>query len=624
MALDVYAQPATTAELPIGIEQLKKAQRTLQAYKQGKSVIEQRIIENQEWYRVRHWDCLKRAESQIQPSSAWLFNALANKHADMMDNFPAPNVLPREEGDKDEADTLTSIIPVILDQDNFEETYDMAGWYKLIAGSVCYGIMWDKTKLNGLGDVSVKVIDLLNLFWEPGITDLQKSRNLFHIELRDNDELIESYPELEGKLGSNNGVVNKFRADENVNTSDKTAVIDWYYKKKNANGKNVLHFVKFVNDVVLVSTENTPETVDKGLYDDGEYPFVIDTLFPIMGSLTGFGYIDIAKSPQEYIDRLGAAIEKNALANATPRYFVRKDGAVNENEFSDWTKPFVHFGGSLNDSSISPIAFNTLSDSFLNVQSMKIDELKEVTGNRDISTGGTTSGVTAASAIAAMQEAGGKLSRDDNKSNYRAFRQIVIKIIERIRQFYTLPRYFRILGEQGAAKFIRYSNQHLVAQQQGIEFGVELGARVPMFDVSVSAQKQSPYSKMAQNELALQFYGAGFFNPQMTDQALACLDMMDFDRKDFVMQKIAQNGGMYQQMLMMQQQMLALAQALDEAKGTNIAEQIAASINGTPAPAFAEGGVEPNAEALGGEMSSGESSTTKKARQRTAESTSPV
>ena len=51
------------------------------------------------------------------------------------------------------------------------------------------------------------------------------------------------------------------------------------------------------------------------------------------------------------------------------------------------------------------------------------------------------------------------------------------------------------------------------------------------FDVEITAQKQSPYTKMAQNELALQFYSAGFFNPQMADQALACLDMMDFPRK---------------------------------------------------------------------------------------------
>jgi hypothetical protein len=152
-----------------------------------------------------------------------------------------------------------------------------------------------------------------------------------------------------------------------------------------------------------------------------------------------------------------------------------------------------------------------------------------------------------------------------------------------------------------------------------------MGMRLPLFDIEITAQKQSPYSKMSQNELALQFYQAGFFNPQMADQALACLDMMDFDRKQFIMQKIAQNGGMYQQMLMMQQQMLMMAQALDQVKGTNMAEQIAAGITGGAATAPIMGGQTPNLEeneVVGGVDQ--ESPYTKKARQRVAESTSPT
>ena len=134
---------------------------------------------------------------------------------------------------------------------------------------------------------------------------------------------------------------------------------------------------------------------------------------------------------------------------------------------------------------------------------------------------------------------------------------------------------------------------------------------------------------MSQNELALQFYQAGFFNPQMADQALACLDMMDFDRKQFIMQKIAQNGGMYQQMLQMQQQMLMLAQMVDQSRGTNLAEQIAAGITGGPMPMAVDGGQAPGeqveqTEALGGEDGPKEASNTKKARQRVAESTDPT
>ena len=586
----------------IGVEQIREANNTLQKYKQGKANLEQRIIDNEQWYKLRHWECMRDKKQQVQPTSAWLFNSLANKHADAMDNFPSPNILPREEGDKGEAEMLSSIIPVILEQNDFEETYDNVQDYRLKSGTGVYGIFWDNEKMNGLGDISILKADLINLFWEPGITDIQRSRHLFHVELADNDLLEQEYPQLRGKLSSSSIDLSKYVYDDTVDTSTKSAVVDWYYKKRQ-NGRNVLHYCKYVNDVVLFATENDPEMAERGWYDHGQYPFVFDPLFSMEGTPCGFGYIDVGKDTQAYIDRANQAIMQNMLANAKPRHFIRSDGSVNEAEYADTTKDFIHVDGSLGQDSILPVQGKPLNNVYIEVLHDKIDELKETTGNRDISTGGTTSGVTAASAIAAMQEAGSKLSRDNNKASYRAFRKVVLMVIELIRQFYDLPRCFRIIGENGTARFVEYSNANLQPQMQGIEMGVDMGYRLPLFDVEITAQKASPYSKMSQNELALQFFGAGFFNPQMSDQALACLEMMDFDRKQGIMKRIAQNGMMYKAAMMMMQQQMAPGVA----GGTEDS---------------AEETVE-KTEALGGD-GGGEAANTKKARQRVADSTSPT
>lgn len=487
-----------------------------------------------------------------------------------------------------------------------------------------YGIFWDKSKLNGLGDIAIKKVDLINLFWESGITDIQRSRNLFHVELADNDVLLQAYPQLQGKLGSATLDISKYVYDDTVDTSNKSVVVDWYYKR-NQNGRSVLHYCKYVNDEVLFATENVPEFADKGLYDHGEYPFVFDVLFPVEGTPTGFGYIDVGKDAQSYIDRGNQAIMQNMLANAKPRHFIRNDGSVNEEEYADMRKDFVHVDGNLGQDSILPIQGKPLNSIYVQIVNNKIDELKETTGNRDISTGGTSSGVTAASAIAAMQEAGSKLSRDNNRASYRAFRKMCLMVIELIRQFYDLPRCFRIMGENGVARYVQYSNQGIQPQMQGMDFGMDMGTRLPLFDIEVTAQKQSPYSKMSQNELALQFFNAGFFNPQISDQALACLDMMDFSRKEFIMQKIAQNGTMYQQLLMMQQQMMQLGAMVDQAHGTN--EVVNGLMNqfGMQIPQMTSGNGEIRAEdmeTLGGE-GVGESNVTKKERQRVADATSP-
>lgn len=603
-------------EQPIGREAVHKATQILQKYKEGKANLERRIIDNEQWYKLRHWESMRKSSTNdVEPTSAWLFNCIANKHADAMDNFPSPNVLPREEGDKAEAEMLTSILPVILDQNDFEKTYDEVWNYKLKSGTGVYGVFWDSSKLNGLGDISIQKVDLINLFWESGITDIQKSRNLFHVELCDNDLLISRYPQLQGKLGKSTIDIAKYVYDDSVDTSEKSVVVDWYYKKMNSHGKQVLHYCKYVNDEVLFATENDPNFAERGFYDHGRYPFEFDPLFRVEGTPAGFGYIDVGKSAQEFIDRGNQAIMQNMLSNARPRHFIRNDGSVNEKEYADMTKDFIHVDGNLGQDSIIPVQGKPLNDIYVSVINNKIDELKETTGNRDVSTGGPTSGVTAGSAIAALQEAGSKLSRDSNKASYRVFRQICLLCIELIRQFYDLPRCFRIMGQNGVARFVQYSNQGIVPQAQGIDFGMDMGMRIPLFDIEVTAQKQSPYSKMSQNELALQFYSAGFFNPAMADQALVCLDMMDFDRKEFIMQKISQNGGMLHQMMM-------LAQMVDANGGrgeitAGLAQQFGVSVPGVTDTNVSD------KEALGGNEK-GESKNTKQARQRVADSTSPT
>ncbi len=577
----------------IGRKEVQEANKTLNEYKAAKQDLESRILENEKWYKLRHWQDKKAKD--VDPTSAWLFNCIENKHADAMDNYPIPTVLPREQMDKMEAETLSSILPVIFDQNDFEATYSSVQKYKLKFGTGAYGIFWDSSLLNGLGDIAIKKIDLINLYWEAGVTDIQKSRNVFHIELYDNDILEQTYPQLLGKLGTSTIDVSKYAYDEKIDTSKKSAVVDWYYKKM-VNGRKVLHYVKYVNDEVVYASENDPNFAERGWYDHGKYPFEIDTLFEVEGSIAGLGYIDVSKSAQEFIDKGNHAIMQNMLANSRPRFLYSESSAINLDEYADTTKDFVRVAGAMSSDSIIPIQGKPLNDIYVSVVLNKVEELKEVTGNRDVSTGGTTGGVTAASAIAAQMEAGSKLSRNSNKAAYRVYRRVCLQVIELIRQFYDNTRKFRIIGQDGMVKFVEYSNANIKPMAQGMDFGVDMGYRLPLFDIEVAAQKQSPYSKLSQNELALQFYQAGFFNPQLAEQALMCLSMMDFDRKSFVEDKIRQNSMMYQ-MMMMQGAMM-----------------------GAPAP-----GGRPNVsenEVVGGENA--EPSNVKKAKERVAESTSPV
>ena len=524
----------------IGTEEVRRAADILRRYHAGKRQLEQRIIDNEQFWKLRHWQQMEKTgqggnPADPQPTSGWLVNCILSKHADAMDCYPEPTVLPREPGDREEAGKLTRILPVILKKNGFKRTYSSAWWYKLKSGCAVSGVFWDAGKLNGLGDISIRRMDLLNLFWEPGVTDIQDSPHFFSTELQDREALEERYPQAKGKADRGGWTLSRYLYDDAVDTSGKVLVVDWYYHTRE-NGRRVLQYCKFVGDTVLYATENDPDMRDRGWYDHGRYPFVFDVLFPEEGTPTGYGYVDLCKSPQKQIDLMNQAILKNTLASATPRFFVRSDGAVNENEYADWTRPFVHTNGNLGSDSIAPIQTAGLDSVYVAILQSKIAEMKETAGNRDVANGGTAGGVTAATAIAALQEAGGKLSRNMIDDGYEAFSDVVTLCIELIRQFYSLPRQFRLLGVMGQEEFVSYDSRGL--QPQAVDDGVVSGYRVPEFDLEVSAQDENPYKTMEYNQLALQLFQMGFFRADMADQALRCLELMDFKNKDRLMSSI--------------------------------------------------------------------------------------
>ena len=574
------APPEATATVaPIGSEQLKELTLILQKYKKGKAQTEQRIVASENWWKLRNTTEEQKTtnigkDGGFKSVSGWLHNVIVSKHADAMEAYPEPNILPREEGDRGEARKLSAIVPCVLEQNKFESSYDDAMWQKMKTGTGAYKVVWDKNKLNGLGDISIECVNLLNLYWEPGKTDIQKSRYFFHTELCDKDLLEQRYPEqLKGGLKSNTFISTKFLYDDSVDTENKVTVIDVYYHKY-IEGRNTLQYIKYVNDVVLYATENdTQPVIDQttgaavglpmaitGLYDHGKYPYVFDPLFPIEGSPCGYGYVDVCRNPQTEIDLFKTSFVKNVQVGAIPRYFRRKGaGGVNIEQFLDLSNAIVDVEGNIDENTLRRVEHVSLDGNYINILNGTIQELRETSGNTETSTGNISSGVTAASAIAALQEASGKGSRDSTQGAYRAFSEIVEIVIELIRQFYNMPRQFRILGQYGAEQYISYTNEGIKMQSQGNDFGQDMGNRLSIFDIKVSAQKKNAYTKVTQNELSLQFFDKGFFNPQMAEQALICLELMDFDGKDAVMQKVAKNATMFKKLLQYMQMAMEFA-----------------------------------------------------------------
>lgn len=543
-------------------ERLQEATQTLKKYQEAKTSLNERVIANEEYYNLRGYKYIEDENYQkdvFKSQSGWLFNSIANKHADYMDNYPQCDILPREANDRDEANKLTSVIPTILKNNKFRSTYDEVSLEKLKSGTGIYGVFWDSTVDNGLGDIVIKQVDIFNMVWEPNIKNIQDSANLFYYTEVDTEVLKKRYPKLKDIKGGKSidipQYVNKYTGD----SSTKTVVIDWYYKITGNDNVTKVHLCKYVGEDVIYCSEDEEDSKDVGLYTHGKYPFVFDKLYKIAGSPCGFGQIDVMRNPQDWIDILNQQVLINAKWSSRPRYFAKRDGDINLEEFANPATDIVTTSGhDLGMDSIRRIDVTPLPSYVLEALDRKVNELKETSGNRDWSQGGTHSGVTAASAIAALQEAGSKLSRDMIQQSYIAFEDLVEMVIELMRQFYSDARTFRILGEKGTPEFIEYDNSGLNPPDTII--GEDTFSRKPVFDLEITASKASLFSRVAHNEFIKELFAMGLFNPQTADQALVVLDMMVFDGKEELLPKIQKNALMPK----MLEDIMALAQALEQ------------------------------------------------------------
>lgn len=367
--------------------------------------------------------------------------------------------------------------------------------------------------------------------------------------------------------------VKQYIYDDTVDVSGKSVVVDWYYKSRSASGRTVLHYAKFVGDTLLFASENEAAYQERGWYDHGLYPVVLDVLYPEKGTPVGFGYVAICRDPQLYVDKLSANILETSMMATKKRFFASDSTGINEEEFLDWSKPIVHVTGEIDERRVQEITVRPLNNIYANILQMKIEEMKDTSSNRDVNSGSAGSGVTAAAAIAALQEAGNKTSRDMIAASYRAHTAISALCIELIRQFYDETRSFRITGEMpGSYEFVDLNNKGIKDQPlppiypgQENEPKYSPLFRRPVFDIKIKAQKKNPFSRMEQNERAKELYGMGFFNPERAQEALGALEMMEFEGKEKVMEQV--RGGqtllnVCQQMSQQMDQMAAIIQAL--------------------------------------------------------------
>lgn len=572
-----YADTVKEEPASVGQEELANWQETFKQYRTFKQTLDERIRREEKFLQLRQWEVYEEGEKydgmkeceiahekrRIRPRTAYLFNSIANKTADLMDNAPETVVLPRERSDEQAARDLSSILPVVYRQNRSLEIYRERAWYFTAHGMMCTGVFWDQAADNGLGAITIRNIDLQRIYWEPLCTNLQDSKYIFVTSLEDTDELKNAYPQYADRIGSGSQWEQvQYVHNQSADTSGKSMVVEVYYKKRGSDLRERMHYARYTGEVILYASENDPQYSD-GFYDDGKYPFVMRSLFPMGESLEGIGYIAVGADTQMMIDKMSQDLLENMDAAADERWFTKKDAGINAEQFLDRRRKIVEVDGNIAEERLQRIDTKTLDGMFVSLYDRKINELKENSSNRDVSQGSATGGVTSGSGLAILQEAGNKSARYELAILFEAEEEISAMVVDRIRQFWTSPQVFRITEPNGGIGFAEFDPAVIREQVTGtVEVnGVnEDTVRIPEFDFKIVAQKKAGYSQQAQNETAVNLWNMGVFNPNLAQQALGLLDVMSFDGSDKIRQYVEQ-GQTLQNMLAESNSLLEMLRA---------------------------------------------------------------
>lgn len=532
---------------------IDEALKMFQIYKSDKENIAKRVKDDISMYRQEYAQIYDKEKNRTIPKTGFILSAVENKQADFGDNFPTPNLLPREPSDDFTAKTLSKILPTILDICDFKKIYKKHSRQKIKKGTGIYGVFYNPAR----EEVEITEIDFMSIYTDMNVSNVQDSQFLFITEHVDNNILTRMYPKAR-ELFTGDSIAEGYGAEMQSKTMHaKSQITDCYYK--NADGK--LHLMKFCRGNVIESTEDIPGYED-GLYAHGKYPVVFDPMYPDDDCPFGFGVIDVIKNPQIYIDKLDSVILKNSFLAGTPKKMIKRNCGININDLLDAEKEIIEVAN-LDETTVKNVDAPSLPAQIMQHRNTKITELKEIAGNRDFQQGGVSGGVTSGSAITALQEAGDKLSRSQIDDTYDAYREMIVMCIDLIREFYTEEKVYRITNDLGQTEYASFSGNMLYGEEArrdslGFQIGTKL--RKVEFDISVVPQRQNVYKRETNNQTITQLWQMGLLSGQNIDVALMVLKAMTFDGRDELIQSLTELKNK-------QEQAQAAAQAVQNMQG---------------------------------------------------------
>lgn len=468
--------------------------------------------------------------------------------ADQMDNMPEALMLPETKELEAVAEDLTDIVRFVMARNNYESIHRRRVEDCFCTGTAVTQVAWDRDMDGGKGNVAIFRWPVENFLWDPASENIQDARALFKVSWYPKSWYEQHYPDKAKDIGSDEGVYSNLGIPDSQDQSrpadeDKTMLVEYWYRLYNADKRRYTINVAYLAGGILLEDH-------KDVYNHGMYPFVLDVYTPIEGLPVGDGLIQECVPMMRYVNRYADYIDMNLRMSSKGRLLVDRNAGIDKDALLDWESDVVE-GDRIDPSALQWMQTQPFTGAVTQQMLQLQTDIKQDSGQNQFTRGETAGGVTAASAISALQEAGGKITRLRTNVLNQGFRGIVEQVMWLISQFYDKNRVMYVTGDREGVnerREVRADPKRLFGRNgQGV-------MPPPPYTVQVQVQRRNPLRQQAQNELFMQAYSmsaqAGQYFPLSV-----LFELLHVDGKERILPVLKQNEQAQMQMQQMQAQL---------------------------------------------------------------------
>jgi hypothetical protein len=442
-------------------------------YDRAKKRTEEKVTD---WKKYREkwlgnlWGEINADANASKPEVNYIKTNVEQLVAQLQLKNPEISVQPVESSDVETAAALAAIVSNIYQRKKVSQEFTLATRDMILYGVGYVGIVWNSLDDMGVGNIRANAISPFNLFLDPIAT---RVRDAGYAHIKSLQSPVEVYTKYGVELDES--ATDDFTGQKGVEIRE-----SWYKPSTLfPRGRHIIW-----TDTQTLLEEDNP-------YIFGQIPIV-----DIIGEGLSTGDIgslvkDLSGIQDVFQKTIGFIFDNLRLTNNNQ--YVTDDESVPSTMPS--APGFIQHVNP--ESKFDVIQTQPVSSGWFNLASMAQAMFPDISGNREVNAGASSQGITAASAIVALQEAGRtrKEVRADNIA--QAVSEWGLYAVSMIGQYYDIARCQRILGEmtpQSLSMFLSDPTAY-------------------MYDVEVMYAEALPEDKASRLNIVMQLVNAKILTP---------------------------------------------------------------------------------------------------------------